>query len=432
MTNQLRCMAVLSILTAALPAAESSVRIWSRIWLGGGLGTSANGLAWDGADAVFVCGVADKCAALSKWTMAGTACWQYASLSSSAPFFDAAVDGEQNVYCCGLASAGGYDRISIAKFNRDGSNLWWKLWGGTHLSGSVGYGVAVQGAQVYVCGYTGESNSTQCTDMALLKLTADGALVWSRVWGSPAYDLTHDVFVDAGGHVFVSGQSEDDINGQTNAADVGACLTKWTADGSCLWTRVWGSVTFNTMSGVSGDGSNAVYVCGTANDTFDGQPLIGGEDLFLSAFDAQGSSCWSRLWGSTANDGATRVVCSSGNVVRVTGYTSGAFDGQAHVGGEDLCMSMFTSTGTRPWSCIWGSTADDGGKNIADCGPGQWAVCGITAGSFDGQNNNGTYAHCLSMFAETPEPGAGVLGLALMTLLPRATRRPARTINRAG
>jgi hypothetical protein len=404
----IRTLLALAWLLCSCGHAVELLAKWSRIWNADPFGAGAYGVVVNGTNDLVVCGTIQGFASLSSWTGDGQLTQNY--FYAGTGFYDIAGEAQSYVYCGGRAIDAGYDFPFAVKFDRTGVHYFAYFDGTTSTATRTAWGIAVAGSNVYLTGYTNQSNSTSRTDMFLTKLTTDGNLVWRRVWGSQGnyFDLNNDVWIDAAGDVYCVGQTEGRVmNGVTNNYDVTQCLTKWTPDGSCLWTRLWGSVDFDSRSGIAGDGTNMLFVCGVAIEDFDGQTNAGGSDLCLSAFSLDGTPQWTRIWGSPANDGALRLlVAPSNGFLYVTGYAAGAIDGQEPAGGSDLCLTVMDAHGTRLVTRLWGSVNNDEAKAVAGDDNGAVYVCGYTTGAFDGQPNTGNSAQCLTKFMLVPEPCA--------------------------
>ncbi len=61
---------------------------------------------------------------------------------------------------------------------------------------------------------------------------------------------------------------------------------------------------------------------------------IGGSDIFLLKYDSSGALLWTKQTGTTAGDYGKSVAVSGDGFIYVTGVTSGALNGQVYAGGE--------------------------------------------------------------------------------------------------
>ena len=123
---------------------------------------------------------------------------------------------------------------------------------------------------------------------------------------------------------------------------------------SNVWTRIRGSAVLDAGMGLAFDNAGYVYAAGYTEGAFDGQTNAGLQDLCLTKYAADGTLAWTRIWGSTNDDfGGKTALDRSGNVY-VAGATRGSFDGQtnAQLGTPDFCLSKYTAAGVREWTRI--------------------------------------------------------------------------------
>ncbi|MGH2829382.1 MAG: SBBP repeat-containing protein, partial [Actinomycetota bacterium] len=101
------------------------------------------------------------------------------------------------------------------------------------------------------------------------------------------------------------------------------------------WTRQFGTASSDYASGVAADGSGNVYVAGTTGDTLPGQTSSGDYDVYLRRYDASGNGVWTRQFGSASYDAAFGVAVDGLGNVSVAGLTLGALPGQTSSGDAD-------------------------------------------------------------------------------------------------
>lgn len=234
-------------------------------------------------------------------------------------------------------------------------------------------------------------------DACLMAYDPEGEHLWTRIWGSEGGDTGIAPCVDASNRVYVAGYTDGGFDAQTNAGPTDAFLTSYTTNGTRQWTRIWGSSGGERAWG-SCQAGDRVFVVGYSAGAFDGETNAGGADAFLTAIDLQGSTLWSRIWGSSSYDDAYGVCVVGTTAVYVAGCTEGEFGGQTNAGEYDLTLSKFTFDGSREWVRIWGSPQWDIANAVCVDSAGQVYVVGSTGGEFGGQTNGWGYAECMSTF----------------------------------
>ena len=189
----------------------------------------------------------------------------------------------------------------------------------------------------------------------LTKYTADGASQWSCIWGpTNAWMSASAVSVDSNLNIYVVGTTHGALDGQTLIGVNAPFLTKFNVSGAKQWTRLWGRTNgWTSAAAVAVDSTSNIYVTGSTSQgmgPFDGQTGTGG--VFLTKFTAAGTKLWSRVWGSGTNDGTAAIaVDRTGSNIYVAGQTMGAFDGLVPpTGGYGAFLSKFDSNGNRLWT----------------------------------------------------------------------------------
>ncbi len=343
--------------------------------------------------------------------------------------YDIAVDGAGNAYLTGLTystdfptrqalqpDGGGSDDVFVAKLSADGAALVYS----TYLGGSVGSGIAVDGAgNAYVTGAVGwyddfpTRNALQPasggeTDAFVAKLSADGAtLVYATYLGGLSSDWGKDIAVDSAGNAWVTGNTQSSDFPTQNALQPvfgsrygrpDAFVAKISADGATLiYSTYLGGLDNDYGNGIAVDDRDDVYVTGITqvfrNDasTFPIrnalQPTFGGyQDAFVTKLSADGATLIysTYLGGEGGDEGLSIAVDGAGNAY-VTGWTWASDFPTRHAlqpayGGEgDAFIAKLSAAGaTLVYATYLGGSGDDRGAGIAVDGAGHAYVTGRT------------------------------------------------------
>lgn len=216
--------------------------------------------------------------------------------------------------------------------------------------------VVVAGGNVYVAG--DELTGTGNTSLAFLrKYDAGGNELWTQRFGT-SIGITifaHGIAADATG-IYVAGSTFGTLPGEPNAGGSDAFVRKYDFDGQELWTQQFGSAGLDVASGVTVDGTG-VYVTGTTDGTFVGQPSAGGSDAFLSKFDAAGNQAWTRQFGTARRDLAYGVSADGAGI-----FVAGTVEGNPFLGEDpqNAFLSKFDPVGTQVWTEEFGAAASNG------------------------------------------------------------------------
>jgi len=309
-----------------------------------------------------------------------------------------AVDGNNNVIICGRfegepdfdddgiaeATSNGETDAFIAKYDENGNFLDVYTWGGTSYDACTGV-AADTGGGIYACGYfqgddvdfdpgAGEviysSNGYQ--DVFLTKFNVVGMHQFTHVWGGEAPDIANDVQTD-GANVYVSGSYEGQVDFDptavieyyTSNGYYDAFLSRYTVNGSYMWSMVWGGASgYDAANDVAIDSAGSAYTTGYFAGTVDFSPhewevdnrtsigLI--SDTFVSVISMAGVYDNAYTWG--ARQGNAIDIDGLGNVL-VCGEADGSIDFNPEGGGtldaNGAFMSKFDSGMNWQWSRVW-------------------------------------------------------------------------------
>src|SRR2546428_80762 len=193
-----------------------------------------------------------------------------------------------------------YDAFVI-KYDTSGNVLWTRQFGTSHFDQANG--IALDASGVYVSGLTWDALPGQTSagsgDAFLRKYDASGNVLWTRQFGSSDFDQADNVAVDASG-AYVAGVTAGAFPGQTSAGSADAFVIKYDTSGNVLWTRQFGSSAYDQAYAIAVDASGA-YVAGYAAGALPEQTSTGGFDAFVRKYDVNGNEVWTRQFGTQAN-----------------------------------------------------------------------------------------------------------------------------------
>ncbi len=264
-------------------------------------------------------------------------------------------------------------------------------WGSYLGGGDIEFqgGVAVDGSgNVYIVGSTlsagwvsGNLDNTLATpeyDGFAVKLNASGGHVWSTYLGDSGIDGCADVAVDAGGNVFIVGNTSTSgwfgNGGAWMSTDPGpgpdGFVIKLDTDGAQVWSTYLGGTSDDEGTDLALDSSGNIYATGTTQSTgwvsggWDTQ-YSGGEDGYLVKLNASGGHEWSTFLGGANDDRGQGVSADSAGNVYVGGMTTspdwigtGSWDTTMEGGGDGYVVKA-SPAGAYLWGTYVGGTHTD-------------------------------------------------------------------------
>jgi len=374
-----------------------------------------NGLATDAAGSVYAVGVttgALEGAALGsydafvrKYDWTGELVWTKQFGTSALDYASGvAVGSDGSVYVAGYTSDGldqsslGLSDAYLRKYDDSGSLVWSRQFGTT--SNDYGSGVAVDGSGgVFIAGMTQgnlDGASLGGPDGYLRKYDESGNVLWTRQYGTSAFEYPSGVAVDGAGNAYVAGATSGSLGG-TNAGSQDGYVRKYSPTGAVLWTSQFGTNLMEMVRGPAADPSGRVYVVGSTTGALVGTNA-GTQDAFLRAYDTGGVHQFTKQFGTTGSDAANGVTVAGGDVY-LAGVTTGALDGPS-TGGSDAFARHYSNSGSLVWSDQYGTSSADTAIAAAPDASTNVFIGGSTDGALVGASAGGTDAYVFKL----PEP----------------------------
>jgi hypothetical protein len=294
----------------------------------------------------------------------------------------------------GSGTFAGVSDAFVQTYDTNGTLLWTREFGSPAFDQALG--IVGDGSAVFVAGQVdgalpGEtSEGGGNTDAFVQKYDAGGNVSWTQRFGTlgPEADLARAVAMDEDRNVYVAGDTRGTLPGQTSVGLNDAFLRKYDRDGNLLWTRQFGSVLTDFGLAVAVDADRQrVYVAGRSDTAQLGQSFAGGQsDAYVRAFDLNGNDVWTRQFGTNDFDNLSAVTVDERGAVYVAGQTNGTLLGQPPVGGvNDAFIRKYDSDGNEVWTRQFGSANSDSANGISVDGKGDVYVVGQTMGTLPGQ-----------------------------------------------
>ena len=231
--------------------------------------------------------------------------------------------------------------------------------------------------------------SAQCT--AVNATTTAGSWSGTVLMGTGSGDRGHGIALDTSGNIFVAGYTAGNLDGETNSGGNDIFLTKYDASGARQWTRLSGTAVGDESGwgAVTVDGSGNIYVAGYTSGNLDGETNAGGSDAALIKYNSSGTRQWTRLLGTAGSDSAWSVAVDGSGNVFISGFTDGNLGGETNSGGTDAFLAKYNSSGTLQWTRLLGNATLTYSYAVAVAASGNVYISGMSRGSLDGETNAG-------------------------------------------
>lgn len=238
------------------------------------------------------------------------------------------------------------------------------------------------------------------SDIALLKLGADGSVLSATRLGGANFDAAKAIALDPAGGVVLAGEFlvSTVLGGATHnsAGSKDISLVKLDSQGAVVWSRRFGGTLADSVYGLSVDADGNILIAGDFSGSigFGGSTLTsaGGRDGFVAKIDSTGSAVWAVKAGGVSNDSCYAVTVAPDGRIAAVGSFSGTSSfgpySRASTGGADGFSMMLSSGGLVEWASRFGGSSNDSARAVAVDLTGAICVAGNFAGTDAGFGNS--------------------------------------------
>jgi len=287
---------------------------WNTSW--GGPGNDRGRSVIVGPDgAIYVGGWTDSYGSGSsdfvilKFYSNGTLVWNNTWGSPMIDFgFSIAISLDGAIYMTGWTNygAGVYD-IPLVMSYPNGTKAWNVTWGGTNSDGAHKLKIGPDGS-IYIVGFTlsfGPSNN----NIALLKFSMNGTLIWNITWGGDNYDYGTDLIIANNGNIYVVGYSDSYGAGNNDIV-----ILKFLSDGTKVWNITWGGPDLDNGYGIAKDNLGNLFITGKTKSYG-----AGDYDVAILKVNPNGVLLWNETWGTALEDEGHELKLLNDKILYICG-----------------------------------------------------------------------------------------------------------------
>jgi len=263
----------------------------------------------------------------------------------------------------------------ITKYQSDGTKAWTKLFSSNNFENANAITTGLDGF-IYV---SGESSGIS-SDIYISKYRDDGSAVWTKWLGlSEGASRPREMATGLDGSIYLTGIANND-----------AFITKYQPDGTKVWSKLFGTSGFDIGTGLKIGQDGSIYVSGYTSGALNGQKYAGLGDAFVTKYRADGTNVWTKLFGTSYAESATCLSIGLDGSIYLGGYTLGSLDSQTNSGLNDIFYAKYQQDGNNVWIKLAGTISNDYVTAMGTGLDGSIYFSGQTLGNLDGQIINGT------------------------------------------
>lgn len=231
------------------------------------------------------------------------------------------------------------------KLDADGNLEWRRYFGGTNNDRAHAVVQADDGGFV-MTGFSESndydvSNTKGSYDFWVVKVDANGSLVWEKSFGGTGIEVSYDIAKTTDGSYAIVGHTfSTDTDISKNHGESDMWLIKIDDNGNLLWEKTYGGTEFDDAKGLDLTSDGGFVIAGNSKSTDgDATENRGENDLWFIKTDSEGNLTHQKSFGGSGLDFGFDIVQSmDGSVVLVGEVASNDFLEIAPKGMTDLVV----------------------------------------------------------------------------------------------
>ncbi len=232
---------------------------------------------------------------------------------------------------------GGGTDIFLAAYDFNG-NRQWLVQSGEEANEQALAVTLDESDNIYITGYTdgdfaGNIN-TGNNDILLAKYDKNGNNLWFKLLGTPitdssdyfsGWDSGSDIAVDSNNNIYITGSTYGDLDGNANAGGSDAFIAKYDSKGDKQWVRLLGTASSDNGKAIAIDSGNNIYITGSTYGDLGGNSKAGFYDAFVAKYDPVGELQWVELIGTSSNENVNDIAIA-GESIFIVGKTGDNYE----------------------------------------------------------------------------------------------------------
>jgi hypothetical protein len=173
------------------------------------------------------------------------------------------------------------------------------------------------------------SNPKGSYDFWIVKIDTEGTLIWEKSFGGSEIDIAYAIARSTDGNYVIVGDvrsTDGDISNAYGNADL--WVIKIDANGTLLWENSFGGSGFDTARGVEASLDGGILVSGATRSSDNNiSQNFGQNDFWIIKLSASGNLIWEKSFGGSGIDFSYDILQTSDNKIIAVG-SSDSIDNQ--------------------------------------------------------------------------------------------------------
>ena len=224
-----------------------------------------------------------------------------------------------------LRHAGG--DIWAIKLNNSGALEWSKYYGGSFTDIPLGVIKTIDNG--FIIAGSSDSTDTDITnnkgayDFWILKIDANGTVVWGKNFGGSEIDEVSAITQTNDGNFIIVGDTrsaDKDVSKNNGAADI--WILKVSTEGNLIWEKTIGGSSFEVAKAIYKTQDNGFLIAGSSRSLDNGFQNKGQNDALILKIDENGNLLWQKTVGGSEIDFLYDVVELNNKSIIAVGESS--------------------------------------------------------------------------------------------------------------
>jgi len=166
------------------------------------------------------------------------------------------------------------------------------------------------------------------SDIWLAHISSTGGLLYDRRFGGIMDDKLFDLVQLSNGDILIAGLSDSDIGGEKSENSYGgqdAWIIRMAADGTILWDRTFGGDFGDRANAVAELDNGEILIGGRSTSFASGNKTaanIGGDDFWLLKLEPNGNAVWDRTYGGLGVDELVQLKVNDKGIIYLGGKSN--------------------------------------------------------------------------------------------------------------
>jgi len=249
--------------------------------------------------------------------------------------------------------------VYIIKLDKDGNKMWEKTFGGSGDDGAYSIQQTTDGGYI-VAGWTNSFGAGNW-DIYVIKLDANGNMVWEKTYGGNDYDLAYSIQQTTDGGYIVAGWTNSFGAGESDFY-----IIKPDENGNKVWEKTYGGNDYDLAYSIQQTTDGGYIVAGWTNSFG-----AGNWDIYVIKLDENGNKVWEKTYGGGGDDLAYSIQQTTDGGYIIAGGTNSFGAGDC-----DVYVLKLDEDGNMIWEDTFGGSNDDLANSIQQTKDGGYIVAG--------------------------------------------------------